>query len=356
MPIVARKTSAAAIHNQSWTVFGKIRTFTNCFAAGSIYPIVQPDDKNDSKKDWRESARSADCRLVLAKTGACDVTTPTTLEMPLARELGRKANLLRPTREAVRSDKRRQIPVERILPTETTSAAARQYAQLPAFAPLLEELEVAGWSSHRRALSGNFHDWMLLEGRTLLVMAGQATGIESSDPIEAALVAQGAWAAIRSHAHHAGDAGTLLTLAARSLWPVVNGGLRASVAVALLDLDGGHASVSAAGECLALKIRATGSEQIVANQPSIGADGEFIYPSHSVQLSLRERILLVADEPSRRPAKLAAKIATTFSRLDAESHRRMMAADAVSLVRDCYNEQSSEEARLSASIVAVRRR
>jgi hypothetical protein len=26
----------------------------------------------------------------------------------------------------------------------------------------MEEIELAGWSSHRRRLSGNFHDWMLL--------------------------------------------------------------------------------------------------------------------------------------------------------------------------------------------------
>jgi serine phosphatase RsbU (regulator of sigma subunit) len=240
--------------------------------------------------------------------------------------------------------------------TETESAAARQNAQLPGFAPLLEELEVAGWSSHRRALSGNFHDWMLLQQRTLLVMAGHATSTVSIDPIEAALVAQGAWAAIRSHAQHATDAGTLLSLTAKTLWPIASAGVQASVAVALVDLDGGHASVAAAGDCMALKIRATGSEQIASHQPAVGADCEFIYTSHSVQLSLRDRILLVADEPARRPAKLAAKIASSFARLDAESHRRMMAADAVGLVRELYDEQADDEARPSASIVAVRRR
>jgi hypothetical protein len=235
------------------------------------------------------------------------------------------------------------------------SAAARQSAQLPGFAPLLEELEVAGWSSHRRALSGNFHDWMLLQHRTLLVMAGHATSTESIDPIEAALVAQGAWAAIRSHAQHATDAGALLSLTAKTLWPVASAGVQASVAVALVDLDGGHASVAAAGDCLALKVRAMGSEPIAVNQPAVGADCEFMYPSHSVQLSLRDRILLVADDPARRPAKLVAKIAGSFSRLNAESHRRMMAADAVGLVRELY-EQTDDDARPSASIVAVRRR
>jgi len=246
--------------------------------------------------------------------------------------------------------------VAHIRPTETVSAAARQNAQLPGFAPLLEELEVAGWSSHRRALSGNFHDWMLLQQRTLVVMTGHATSAESIDSIEAALVAQGAWAAIRSHAQHATDAGTLLSLTAKTLWPVASAGVQASVAVAIVDLDGGHASVATAGDCMALKIRATGSEQIAIYQPAVGADCEYIYPSHSVQLSLRDRILLVADEPARRPAKLASKVANSFARLDAESHRRMMAADAVGLVRELYDDQTEDEACPSASMVAVRRR
>ena len=64
----------------------------------------------------------------------------------------------------------------------------------------------------------------------------------------------------------------------------------------------------------------------------------------------------MADEPLRRPAKLTAKIASSFSRLDAESHRRMMAADAISLVRESYEQPGDENGRPTASIVAVRRR
>jgi hypothetical protein len=237
-------------------------------------------------------------------------------------------------------------------------ATERQRAQLPAFAPLLEELDVAGWSSHRRRLSGNFHDWSLLENRSLLVMVGQAITTQpnqSADPLEAALVAQGAWASIRSHAHHAGDAGTLLSLAARSLWPVTNAGLHAAVGVGLVDLDGGHTSVAMAGDCWALRIRAAGTEPIAASQPLLGADSSFSYASHTIQLSLRERIMLVADDPAARPVKLATQIATAFSRLDAESHRRMMAADAIALVRQGY-ERPTNELEAAASMVAVRRR
>jgi len=207
-------------------------------------------------------------------------------------------------------------------------------------------------------LSGNFHDWLLLEDRMLLVMAGQTVATEANeaiDPIERALVAQGAWASIRSHAHHSRDAGTLLSLAGSSLWANVGAELQAAVAVALVDLDGGHASVAMAGDCLALRIRAAGAERIATRQPMLGADPHFSYLSHSVQLSLRERIVLVADEPLKRPAKLATKIANSFSQLDAETHRRMMAADAISLVRESYDQSADNGGRVATSIVAVRR-
>ncbi len=234
-------------------------------------------------------------------------------------------------------------------------AVSRQTGQLPPFAPLLEELEIAGWSSDRRRLSGNFHDWLLLEGRMILVGVGQAVGPEPMDPIESALVAQAAWATIRAHAHHVRDAGELLSMAARSLWPVPNAAVQASVAVAMLDTLEGHASVALAGDCLAWRVRAAFSEQLALHQPMLGASADFAYASQFVQLSLRERLVLVADNPLRRAAKLPTSIETSFARLDAESHRRMLASDAVALVRRHY-ERTAEDARSPASVVAVRRR
>jgi hypothetical protein len=236
------------------------------------------------------------------------------------------------------------------------AAGTRQSAQLPAFAPLLEELEVAGWSSHRRMLSGNFHDWLLLENRTLLVMTGQAIATPPNgamDAVEVALIAQGAWAALRSHAQHVSDAGTLLSLAGRSLWSNVGIGLKA--AVGIVDLEGGHASVAVAGDCLALRVRAAGCEQIATHQPALGAESDFCYLSHSVQLSVRERMLLIADEP-QRSGKLTNKITTAFGKLDAESHRRMTAADAIATVRSLYEEEAELRLRSMTSMVGVRRR
>ena len=81
-------------------------------------------------------------------------------------------------------------------------AADREQDVLPAFAPLLEELELAGWSSQWRMLSGHFHDWMLLDRGRVLVMVGQAAATDLADPMETALAAQAAAIAIRAHAQH----------------------------------------------------------------------------------------------------------------------------------------------------------
>ncbi len=233
------------------------------------------------------------------------------------------------------------------------STANRLRAQLPAFAPLLEELEIAGWSESRSRADGNFHDWLLLGSDRLLVMVGHAAGLESGDPTEPALVTQAAWTAIRAHALHTRDAGKLLSLAGQSLWPAPAATVHAHLAVAMIDTLEGHASLAIAGDCLAWKIRAASSEQIAIRQPALGAAADCTYLAHSVELALRERLILVADNPHDRPPKLATSIAATFARLDAETHRRMLATDAVTLLR-CHYEQFAT--RSPASIAAVRRR
>jgi hypothetical protein len=233
-------------------------------------------------------------------------------------------------------------------------AAERQRAQLPPFAPLLEELEIAGWSSHGRLLTGNFHDWMLVGGDRLVVLVGRAAVPESADPIEGALVSQAAWAAARALAFHASDAAEILTLASQTLWASPAAPV-ASLAVALVDVSGGFTSVAIAGDGLAWRVRAATCEQLAIHQPPVGTASSFSYFSQSFQLALRERLILVADHSLPNRPKLEASLTARFSHLDAESHRRMGAADVVGLVRQAFDTSGGEPAR-STSIAAVRRR
>jgi hypothetical protein len=92
-------------------------------------------------------------------------------------------------------------------------------------------------------------------------------------------------------------------------------------------------------------------------QPALGAATEIAYHTHSFELSLRERIILAVDDPLTRPTKAATGVVADLSRLNAEAHRRMTAADALALVRETYSHNSSECATIpSVSVTAIRRR
>jgi hypothetical protein len=131
---------------------------------------------------------------------------------------------------------------------------------------------------------------------------------------------------------------------------------QASVAVALVDAVGGSASLAIAGDSLACRVRAATWEQLPSDQPPLGAETNFSYTAHEFALSLRERLVMVADHPAYRPAKFVAAIAASFTHLDAETHRRMTATDALAIVRRQYEREIEASPLASASIVAVRRR
>jgi hypothetical protein len=294
-------------------------------------------------------------------------TPPKINEHFIARDAGRSTDPLRPSAAGQRAASAvgkpgrplaavfRGTPADSCTP-EFSTAIARQRAQLPTFAPLLEELELAGWSSHRQTLSGNFHDWMLLEDGRVLVMVGRTVGIDLCDPIAAALVAQATWAAIRAHARHTDDSGNLLTLAAQSLWPTPGSQQQTEVAVAILDAVGGQANVAVAGDCLAWRVRAAAFEPLGGQQPPLGTNHHIAYRSQECQLNLRERLVLVADNPLLRTDKMVAAIASDFTHIDAETHRRMTAPEALGLVRRQFEQNSCDDALAATSILVIRRR
>lgn len=238
----------------------------------------------------------------------------------------------------------------------STAAVRRQRAQLPTFAPLLEEVELAGWSSHRRTLSGNFHDWMLVDDRRVLMTVGRTIGTADCGAVDAALVAQAAWTAIRAHARHTCDAGALLSLAASTLWPLPDDQQQAMVALALVDTMGGRVSLAVAGDCLAWRVRAATCEPLCDHQPPLGTSSTFPYLSHEIELRLRERLVLIADNPLLRTERMTTSIEAGFTHLDAETHRRMTAPDALGIVRRPYERAAGADPLAAVSIAVVRRR
>ncbi|WP_197528717.1 GAF domain-containing protein [Aeoliella mucimassa] len=133
---------------------------------------------------------------------------------------------------------------------------------------------------------GSFYDWQTLaDGRTL-VTSGAIGQCDHESWLEAARIA------LRAHAMQSLDAGELLTNANQTLWLASPGGEGLAVAVALLDGDGAHVSVAAAGEAGIARWRAATCDWTPANCPPLGWSERTIYTPKSAELVVRERLIL----------------------------------------------------------------
>jgi hypothetical protein len=220
---------------------------------------------------------------------------------------------------------------------------------------LLEETELAGWSSHSNLERGSLYDWRLLDDGRVLVSVAYVATTAPGDRFAVALAAQSAQTAVRAHALHTEDAGSLLQLVARTLG-LGDTDQYVSIVVALVDGVGGSVNLAMAGDCLVWRVRAARWEQLPCDQPPLGVEANFPYAAHEFALALRERMLLVADNPAYRSPRFAESIVARFTHLDAESHRRMTAADALKIVQHQSDHEVDLNPLSTVSVVAVRRR
>lgn len=232
-------------------------------------------------------------------------------------------------------------------------AIQRRRNQLPAFAPLLEELEITGWSSHRDKLAGNFHDWLPLADGGVLVALGKAVESAAGDPIDAALVAQSIWTAIRSHALHTGDAGTIVSLVSKTWGSGSIGGAAASVAIGIVDPIGGRIHVAVAGNCLAIRVRAATCETLHTNGFPVGAQPATHYSHQQFELRPRERFVLFTAMNAGAAVAIENSIGRHFANVSAESHRKMTATETLKHLRGVVENMDDD---VSTSTLVVRRR
>jgi serine phosphatase RsbU (regulator of sigma subunit) len=232
-------------------------------------------------------------------------------------------------------------------------AIQRRRNQLPSFAPLLEELEISGWSSHRDELAGNFHDWLPLEDGSVLVALGKAVESATGDPIDAALVAQSIWTAIRSHALHTDNAGTIASLVSKTWGSGSIGGAAASVAIAIVAPTGGRIHVAVAGHCLAIRVRAATCETLHTHGFPVGTQPATHYPCQQFELRPRERFVLFTAINASASMAIENSIGQHFSNVSAESHRKMTATETLKHLRSVVEDLDDAT---STSGLVIRRR
>jgi hypothetical protein len=259
----------------------------------------------------------------------------------LALELDRLAEL--PGPPAVAS-----VPASAAHVVVKSTPTKPQLSLLPTQSPVLDELELAGWSLDRDRVA-SFYDWHpLADGRMLVVAASQAQGVLESPEFDGHWL-QAARIALRVHASQCQDAGELLTIANDTLWTASPGGQGLSLAVALIDSGDATGSLALAGNATAVRWRAGGCTPVVAESSPVGWHQSSAYLPRECSLVVRERLLLTTlGSRVSRIDRLCRELVTQ----PAEAQRRMHARGALRVAIEAASDHGCD----LRSAALVRRR
>ena len=169
-------------------------------------------------------------------------------------------------------------------------AVAWRRNRTPNVAPLLDDWQIAGWSSAGDALSGDWYDWSILPDGRLAVALCDADG----DQIEAALNATAMHSAFRAHAAHKHQPATLLQQLNDTLWSSSAGGDGGSLAYAAIDPESGAMTLSATGCVCALQVRDRAHRTLRGGAMPLGYDPDLEIGTQQRDMARGDLMVLVS--------------------------------------------------------------
>ena len=174
---------------------------------------------------------------------------------------------------------------------QIAAAERMQRNQLPAVAPLLDNWEVAGWTTQADALGGDFHDWFCLPDGLLAVAVGHA--MEGGIP--GALAASGLKAALRAHGQYYREAQQTLNRLNLTLWTASAGDQYATLFYGLIETATGRICTASAGHPGALVVHQDGWESLTQISTRLGEGPESLYEQTGYELMPGETLALFTD-------------------------------------------------------------
>ena len=152
------------------------------------------------------------------------------------------------------------------LDRELSRAAQWQQARLPSIKPLLDDWDIAGWTSSATLLGRAFHEWFVPADGSLAMALGAAEG----SLMESALTAAALHTSIRAHSSYSHDAARMVASANETFWNSSAGGQFASLFYGLIQPETGRCEWSHVGQIIGLVARPTGVETLTRHTDLLG--------------------------------------------------------------------------------------
>ena len=181
---------------------------------------------------------------------------------------------------------------------ELAQARNWQEAKIPNNPPVLEEVEVRGWTQQSGILGGDFHSWTTLPDHKLAVSLGDV----QAPMFEAGLGAANLHALVQCHSEYQSSPGQVLNRVAESLWAGSMGDQFASLLYGILDLETRKLQFSAAGFVGAIHLSGSKTEILTDSLAPLRGDPEAYYSHMTRQLSPGDFFLAFSDGVRHRLA------------------------------------------------------
>jgi sigma-B regulation protein RsbU (phosphoserine phosphatase) len=263
-----------------------------------------------------------------------------------------ETNLIEIVAGRVAADLEREILLQQTLQSrkfqrQLAQAAACQRSRLPQIKPLLSGWQIAGWTSQRESLGGDFHDWFVLPDGALAIAVGDAQG----KSLEASCTCATVQTALKSHACYRHTAAQMVARINETLWTASTGDQFASLFYGLLQPASGELEHALAGHVQASILGDTLRTLTVEEDSPLGAQPDSEYPAQR-ELLVGDEMLIVLSEGVQRALKQGRK--QDFWNLIC-SHRRAPADDLIGMIESLFERFPDPEAQDDRTVLIVKR-
>ncbi len=236
------------------------------------------------------------------------------------------------------------------LQKQLAAAERLQRNELPTIAPMLDGWDVVGCTTQAEDVGGAFHDWFCLPDGLLAVAVGRADG----EGIAAAMTANAARTALRSHARYHRQTDRILQQVNLTLWTGSAGDRHATLFASLIETATGQVRCASAGRPSIMLLGADGVLSVGRNSIKLGESAESDFEQFGYELRPGETLLIFTSGISN--TTLAGSLAAETAVANAlEGKQDLSAAELVAAVQANLAAEDPDHGHHDRSILAVKR-
>jgi serine phosphatase RsbU (regulator of sigma subunit) len=239
------------------------------------------------------------------------------------------------------------------LKKQVAAAERLQRNELPSISPLLDDWNVAGWTTQAAGVGGAFHDWFCPPRGLLAVAVGKA----AEQAMAGAMTANVVKTAVRAHARYHQQAEQILEQVNLTLWTGSAGDQHAGLFCGLIETATGRVCCSSAGPLSVLHLGSNGWQSLSRHgcDDFLGTSAEADFPQFGQKLQPGEVLVILSDPLSNTVDRTARWSGEALLAEALQAKRHLHAEEIVTAVREAIDASTTPAGGRDFSVLVIKR-